>query len=156
MSAITKNDFRQVMSLFATGVAVVTARGKNGAEGATISALSSVSLDPLLLLICLKRGSSTCLAIEESGEFSLSILSKKQEDMAMFFATPSAEKNIETATFCHENGGLFVQDALAHISCKVKEKLAGGTHEIFLSEPVGISGTSNEPLLYYKGKFNLF
>ncbi len=151
-----RDDFRKAMSHFATGVAVVTAQGEQGAQGATISALSSVSLDPVLLLVCLNRKSSTYKAIAESGRFALSILSKNQEDKAYFFASPALDKNVETETLCHENGSLFVKDALVHISCSVKETLTGGSHEIFLGSPDYVKVTGTEPLLYFKGGFNLF
>jgi flavin reductase (DIM6/NTAB) family NADH-FMN oxidoreductase RutF len=158
MTSITSDDFRRAMSHFATGVAVVTARGDDGEQGATISALSSVSLDPLTLLICLNRRSATCQAIEQSGRFGLSILASHQEAVARRFAKPAQDKVTGTDELRHRDGSVFVQDALAHIAAEVVETLRGGTHEIFLARPVHValnSQAGDGPLLYFKGAFDL-
>lgn len=157
MTDLTSDAFRKAMAHFATGVAVVTASSDEGEQGATISALSSVSLDPLTLLICLNRRSATCRAIEQSQRFGLSILSNEQEGIARHFAMPSHAKSMDEHCVRHEDGSCFVRDALVQIGVEVVETLRGGTHEIFLARPVHI--TMNEdvekPLLYYRGTFDL-
>lgn len=158
MDTVTSDMFRRAMSHFATGVAVVTARGAEGDCGATISALSSVSLDPLTLLVCLHRKSATCRAIEESGTFGLSILNKAQQDMAMHFAGKSDGKSFDEYCVQSESGHFFVRDALVQIGVSVVETLRGGTHEIFLAKPVSIGfhpDQGSQPLLYFRGAFDL-
>lgn len=158
MHTVTSDTFRRAMSHFATGVAVVTARGTEGECGATISALSSVSLDPLTLLVCLHRKSATCSAIEESGAFGLSILNKAQQGMAMHFAGKSDEKSFDDYCVQNDNGHFFVRDSLVKIGVSVVETLRGGTHEIFLAKPVSIEfhpDRASQPLLYFRGAFDL-
>ncbi|WP_367161139.1 flavin reductase family protein (plasmid) [Kozakia baliensis] len=158
MTAVTSEAFRKAMAHFATGVAVVMARSDEGEQAATISALSSVSLDPLTLLVCLNRNSATCRAIEVSGRFGLSILTRDQEAIAMHFARPSHAKSVDEHAVRHEDGTSFVRDALVRIGVEVVETLRGGTHEIFLARPLHISMNENAqsaPLLYYRGAFDL-
>lgn len=158
MTDLNSDVFRKAMAHFATGVAVVTANSDDGAQGATISALSSVSLDPLTLLICLNRRSSTCQAIEKSRTFGLSILAADQEAIARHFAMPAHAKSAED-DYCvrHEDGSRFVKGALVQIGLEVVETLRGGTHEIFLGRPMHITMNENtdKPLLYYRGTFDL-
>ena len=158
MTSVTSDVFRKAMAHFATGVAVVTATSDEGEQGATIIALSSVSLDPLTLLICLNRKSATCRAIEQSQRFGISILTNSQEGIARHFAMPSHAKSMDEHCIRHDDGTCFVRDALVQIGVEVIETLRGGTHEIFLARPVHI--TMNEdgempPLLYYRGTFDL-
>ncbi|GAJ29695.1 flavin reductase family protein [Acidomonas methanolica] len=158
MTEVTSDVFRLAMAHFATGVAVVTAEGEQGEQGATISALSSVSLDPLTLLICVNRASATCRAVEHAGRFALSILSREQEAVARHFALPSGGKDDAVPMHRHEDGRLFVKDALVEIGCTVVETLRGGTHEIFLARPDHITMNSRAdaaPLLYFRGSFSL-
>ncbi|KXV71532.1 flavin reductase family protein [Acetobacter cerevisiae] len=158
MTMVTSDAFRNAMAHFATGVAVVTAHGAEGECGATISAFSSVSLDPLTLLICLHHKSATCRAIEESGTFGISILRSNQKDMAMYFAGKSDGKSFGQYCVKHESGNFFVKDALVHIGVNVVETLRGGTHEIFLAQPLSIDfhpDQSSQPLVYFRGAFEL-
>ncbi|MBS0980730.1 MULTISPECIES: flavin reductase family protein [Acetobacter] len=158
MTSVTSDAFRSAMSHFATGVAVITARGTEGECGATISAFSSVSLDPLTLLICLHHKSATCRAIEETGKFGISILRSDQKDMAMHFAGRSEGKSFDQYCVRDENGHFFVKDALVQISVSVVETLRGGTHEIFLARPESIEfhqDQSSQPLVYFRGAFDL-
>ena len=84
--------FRKAMSHLATGVSVVTAKGVDCEHGATISALTSVSMEPLLLLICLHRKSATYRAVAEAGTFGLSILGDDHKNVALLFASRNADK----------------------------------------------------------------
>ncbi|GBQ34068.1 flavin reductase [Gluconacetobacter azotocaptans] len=158
MTGVTADEFRKAMSHFATGVAVVMAAGDEGEHGATISALSSVSLDPLTLLVCLNRKSATCRAIEKNGSFGLSILRRDQADIARHFAMPAHAKIVHDHGIRHADGTSFVRGALVQIGLEVVETLRGGTHEVFMARPLHIAmnvRSEVEPLLYYRGTFDL-
>ncbi|NVN10507.1 flavin reductase family protein [Nguyenibacter vanlangensis] len=158
MISVTSDDFRRAMAHFATGVAVVTTTGAGGEQGATISALSSVSLDPLTLLICLNRRSATCRSIEKSRRFGISILASHQEAIARRYAMPAQDKIVGEDEVRHPDGTLFIQEALVHIGTEVIETLRGGTHEIFLARPVHVTMNPDPdvgPLLYFRGAFDL-
>src|SRR5687768_1539551 len=83
-------DLRRLMSRWATGVAVVTSRDDTGPRGATTNALTSLSLDPPLVLVALDRGSNTLRAVRSSGRFCVNVLASDQEDMARRFATKAS------------------------------------------------------------------
>ncbi|GEN61644.1 flavin reductase family protein [Acetobacter nitrogenifigens] len=158
ITAVTSDEFRRAMAHFATGVAVVTSTDAEGEQGATISALSSVSLDPVTLLICLNRRSATCRAVEKTQRFGLSILERGQEDVARHYAMPADKKTGDLPVDRHDDGSLFVPDALVQISAEVIETLRGGTHEIFLARPLHIrlnEKADSGPLLYFRGAFEL-
>src|SRR4030088_636187 len=86
--------FREVFGRFATGVAVITSAGPTGAGGMTANALCSLSLDPLLALVCFENGARTLPIVREAGRFGVNILSAHQEHLAGVFASklPEAEK----------------------------------------------------------------
>ncbi|WP_040507304.1 flavin reductase family protein [Gluconobacter morbifer] len=156
MTTPHEQDFRRAMSHFATGVAVVTAKGSEGEQGATISALTSVSLDPLLLLICLHRGSSTYRAIAEAGTFGLSILNNSHKDVAMLFASRTGDKFASEVIERAEDGTVFVRDALVKMHCELVETFQGGTHALFMARPTSITVDSEQaPLLYFQGQLGM-
>src|SRR5919198_2861818 len=87
-------EFRAVLSAYATGVTVVTAVGPAGPSGATANAVTSLSLDPPLMLACLDRGSRTLAVVEATGRFAVNALGAGQADLARRFSTkdPHPEK----------------------------------------------------------------
>ena len=156
MTTPTDLDFRRAMSHFATGVAVVTTRSSAGEQGATISALTSVSLDPLLLLICLNRDSATYAAIAESGYFGLSVLNNSHKDVAMQFASRTADKFASDVIERSEDGTSFIKNALVQMHCEVVETFSGGTHALFMARPTSMKVQEDEaPLLYFQGKLGV-
>lgn len=156
MTTPNETDFRKAMSHFATGVAVVTAKGSEGEQGATISALTSVSLDPLLLLICLNRGSATYRAIAESGVFGLSILGNDHKDVAMLFASRTGDKFGSDVIERSADGTAFVRDSLVKMDCELVETFQGGTHALFMARPVSLELDENRaPLLYFQGQLGI-
>src|ERR1700736_2707350 len=86
--------FREVFGRFATGVAVITSAAASGAGGMTANALCSLSLDPLLALVCFENGARTLPIVRESSRFGVNVLSAEQESLAGIFASklPEAEK----------------------------------------------------------------
>ena len=111
-TTIDPRELRRLMSHWATGVAVITSRGETGPRGATTNALTSLSLDPLLVLVALDRSSNTLEAVRHSGRFCVNILGAGQEELARRFATKASGE----------------------------EKLAGVEHELIDEVPV-LGGT---------------
>src|SRR5438445_5609129 len=91
MAEIDRDSFREAMGLLPTGVTVVTAIGPRGRSGATASAVGSLSLDPMLMLVCLDRGSRTLRSVEEAGRFGIDVLAAEQEPIARKFSTKADE-----------------------------------------------------------------
>src|SRR5215470_3072361 len=88
---VSPEEFRSALTAYATGVTVVTAVGQNGPSGATANAVTSLSLDPPLMLACLDRGSRTLTSVRAQGRFGVNALAAGQEDLARRFARKDDE-----------------------------------------------------------------
>ncbi|MCU0314257.1 MAG: flavin reductase family protein [Solirubrobacteraceae bacterium] len=147
--------FREVMGRLACGVAVVTAEGPDGPAGLTTTAITSVSLEPLLLLACLDRGSRTLPALEAAGRFAVSLLREGQDDVARVFASKRPMPEKFAAALHHPEDGVPVIDgALAWLTCDVRELLPGGDHVIAIGAVTALDADpEGRPLLYFRGEF---
>jgi flavin reductase (DIM6/NTAB) family NADH-FMN oxidoreductase RutF len=153
---LTPEEFRDVIGHFASGVTVITAAHGGGAKGTTASAVSSLSLEPPMVLICLNKTSSTARAISDAGRFAVNILGEDQADEAMRFAKrskPGQDKFAGIAVEYGAEGEPLLADALATLECHVAEQVTGGTHFVFLAEVERASARSGAPLAYFRGKF---
>lgn len=156
-SPVDPDAYRRAIGGFATGVAVVTAVGPDGPAGLTTNAVSSLSLDPLLLLVCFDNGSRTLPAVRHQGRFGVSILREDQEDVARVFASkrPGPEKLAAVLHRVHE-GVPVVDDAAAWIVCELRELLPGGDHTIGIGEVRDVGeDPSAAPLLFHRGAFGV-
>lgn len=148
---IDEARWRRIMGHWATGVSVVTSLGLAGPRGATATALTSLSLDPLLLLVCFSHASNTLRAVRESGRLGVNILSADQEQVAHRFAVkqPADDKfaDIAYTVVCETP---VIDGTLAWAVCDVHEELRGGDHAIVIAAPLeGDVADGFEPLLHY-------
>ena len=151
--AVDQDVFRDVIGRFASGVTVITTTEQGRDHGTTASAVSSLSMDPPMVLVCLNRTSDTQAAILSSGVFGVNILAEDQDRIAYKFAKKGEDKFDGVAVDRGATGVPLVRDALAHIECEVKETVAGGTHTVFLAEVQQAAGREGPPLTYFRGKF---
>lgn len=145
--------YRRLMGRFATGVAVVTVNDEGHCFGATVNSLTSVSLDPLLLLICLRDESRLLAKILEKRQFSISILAEHQENVSGYYArSSSSRENIE-----HEFDQDFasIAGAIAGFQCQLESVYPGGDHKVVLGHVVKMLGCESPlaPLIYHEGKY---
>ena len=155
-TSVDQGLYRDVIGRFASGVTVVTTRADKRDFGTTASAVSSLSMQPPMLLICLNRTSETQAAILQSKRFVVNVLAEGQEEVAKRFATKAASK-FEAGEVVRSHKGLpMVQGALAHLECTVAETATGGTHTVFLSEVEQADASDGGPLTYYRGRFGRF
>lgn len=145
--------FRDVISRFASGVTVITTTAGDSDHGTTASAVSSLSMDPPMLLICLNRTSDTQAAILESGVFGVNILAEDQGQIAYQFAKKGQDKFAGVGIRRGRTGVPLVEDALAHLECEVDETVTGGTHTVFLARVKEAAGKEGTPLTYFRGRF---
>jgi 3,4-dihydroxy-2-butanone 4-phosphate synthase len=149
---------RDVMGHFATGVSVVTARGEDGEPvGTTANAISSVSLDPPLLLACLARNSETLAAIRETGRLAINILADEQRHHSDRFAKKGDAVRADEVEFTdHELGVPTIPDALATIACEVESIYPAGDHEIVVAVAHHLEHREQgaKPLLFYRGAYS--
>ena len=151
---MTPKEFRDIIGHFASGVTVITALHDGQPFGATASAVSSLSLEPPMVLICLNKTSTTQQAVAGSGRFAVNILGEDQADEAMRFATKkTADKFKGLSVVDGEWGEPLLGDALAILECRVVEEVTGGTHSVFLAEVDRASARTGTPLAYFRGQF---
>src|SRR6476619_6011647 len=136
-----------------SGVVVITTSDDGTPHGMTVSAVSSLSLDPPMLLVCLHSASGTQEAVRRSGRFAVNILAEDQGALAERFAKPAANKFEGVAVRSGRTGVPLLEGALAVVECHVTEAVAGGTHRVFLGEVRHAEATEGSPLAYFRGKF---
>ena len=146
--------FRGVIGSFMSGVVVITTTSDGQRHGATVSAVSSLSLDPPMLLVCLHASSATQDAVSRSGRFAVNILAEGQGDIAERFARSSSTDKFDGVAVRTGQTGVPVLDgALAVVECRVAEAVTGGTHRVFLGQVLHAEATEGSPLAYFRGKF---
>lgn len=153
-SVINGKQLRDAVGRFASGVTVVTALSEEGAPvGCTVSAFSSVSLDPPLVLVCIDSGRFMHHALTTGAGFVVNVLAADQAALALSFARPSDDK-FAGVPFQRSPGGIPMLDgALAHLHCSRHSVLDGGDHAIVLGQVTDIGTADGEPLLYSQGAF---
>jgi flavin reductase (DIM6/NTAB) family NADH-FMN oxidoreductase RutF len=142
------------MASLPTGVTIVTASGADGPAGATANAVCSLSIEPMLMLACLDRGSRTLLAVQAADRFGVSVLHRGQEPTARAFATkaPVAEKwdGVEWT----DRGGIpAIDGALVWIACDLRDVLAAGDHVIVTGEVTDLETSEGDPLVFHGGEY---
>jgi flavin reductase (DIM6/NTAB) family NADH-FMN oxidoreductase RutF len=147
--------FRGCVGEFATGVAVVTAEHESVAAGMTLNSFTSVSLEPLLVLVSLANGSRTLHATRPSDRFAVSILGRGQAEVALDFSQPWAPFPMGHVERDRE-GFLSVSGAVAVLRCRVERIEDGGDHTLVLGEVISITHGGGEPLLFHRGRFGGF
>jgi 3-hydroxy-9,10-secoandrosta-1,3,5(10)-triene-9,17-dione monooxygenase reductase component len=154
MSPLDPARFRAAMAMLPTGVTVVSAAGPDGPAGATANAVCSLSIEPMLMLACLDRGSRTLLAVQAANRFGISVLHAGQEQTARAFATkaPVAEK-WDGVAWSERDGIPAIDDALAWIACDLRDVIAGGDHVIVTGEVRDLASGEGDPLVFSGGEY---
>jgi flavin reductase (DIM6/NTAB) family NADH-FMN oxidoreductase RutF len=159
MSAMTRLDplaLRRTMGRFATGVAVITTSLDGVPHGMTVNSLTSVSLDPPLLLVCFTRGARTAECVEASGRFAVNILGARQEHVSNTFAR-RGEDHFDGLDLPTAAGGVpLIPGALAQAVCSVDRVLDGGDHVVVLGAVEEVFHRDGAPLLFFGGTYGDF
>jgi 3-hydroxy-9,10-secoandrosta-1,3,5(10)-triene-9,17-dione monooxygenase reductase component len=151
---VDPDRYRTVFGHFATGVAVVTAAGPAGEGGMTANAVCSVSLDPMLALVCFEQRARTLPLVRDAGRFAVNVLRTGSEDVARVFASkvPEAQK-LRDAPHRIEAGMPILDAALAWIVCDLRDLIPTGDHEIAIGQVVAMDLADGDPLLWYRGGY---
>lgn len=152
-------EFRRVMGHFASGVTVVTTvRGDGEPCGLTASAVCSVSVNPVLLLVCVEHGADSHDCIVTAGRFAVNVLADEGgESLSRRFATYEVEDKFRGVAFREEITGAPVLEAsLAWLDCRISQAVEAGDHTIFLGEVVAGDAREGTPLVYYRGGYGRF
>jgi len=156
-AVITATEFRQAMGQFATGVTVITSVDAAGQPvGTTANAVSSLSLDPPLLLACFDQSSRTLAAIQAHGAFVVNVLAAPQEELSANFARRGLAAVWDSVA--HRpgpTGSPRLHGVLAALECTVEHRLPGGDHEIVVGRVRHVQAGDAEaaPLLFWRGRY---
>jgi 3-hydroxy-9,10-secoandrosta-1,3,5(10)-triene-9,17-dione monooxygenase reductase component len=137
-----------------TGVTVIGAIAPSGPAGATASAVCSLSLEPMMMLACLDRGSRTLLAVQGADRFSINVLGTRQRRAAEVFATKVAqpEKWASVEWRQHEQVPL-IEGCPAHVICSLHDVISAGDHVIITGNVREVEASPGDPLVYHGGLF---
>ena len=155
MQTVAPQRFRAVMGHFTTGVTVVTANSEAGPVGMTANAVCSLSLEPLLLLVCFANEARTLPLIAGSKRFGVNVLAAGQEDLAQLFASklPEAEK-FAGVQHSVQDGIPVIDGVLAWVGCTLQELIPGGDHTIGIGKVTAAEeGEGSKPLVWYRGEY---
>ncbi|HWD01181.1 MAG TPA: flavin reductase family protein [Amycolatopsis sp.] len=145
---------RATMGRFATGVAVVTTSAADGPHGMTVNSLTSVSLSPPLILVCLTTGARTTDAVLARGRFALNVLSARQEPLALRFARRGENHFAGLPVTTGSHAVPVIPDALAHLECAVHSALPAGDHHVVLGSVLTTCARDGDPLGFVGGRFS--
>jgi flavin reductase (DIM6/NTAB) family NADH-FMN oxidoreductase RutF len=153
-------EFRNTVGSFATGVTVITTRGREDDDvyGMTANAFSSVSLDPPLVLICVISGTVGAETIERNRVFAVNVLGAHQEPISRFFASrdrPSGRAAFAGLPhFAAATGSPILERTAAFLDCRVRDMHEAGDHVIFIGEVIALGvDPATKPLLFHGGAY---
>lgn len=151
---VQPDELRRFAGQFPTGVAVVTTRDRSGRKhGITINAVTSLSLDPALLLVCLDSRSNTLTALLESGCFCLHFLRTDQEPLSRAFARKHDDKFGDLDFEIGRTGSPVLGDVVAAGECRVSASYPGGDHVIVVAAVEHVRVAGGEPLIFHRGRY---
>jgi flavin reductase (DIM6/NTAB) family NADH-FMN oxidoreductase RutF/DNA-binding GntR family transcriptional regulator len=148
--------FRHVVGHLASGVTVLTTAHDDHAYGMTASSVTSLSLDPPLMLACVNNAVPTASAVTNAGKYVVNVLGEGQGELAHQFAAPSSDKFRDVRVHIGKLGLPVLTDALAHLECDVVEQFGGGTHSVFIGHVRSATAGAGQPLTYFRGDFGRF
>ena len=151
-------EFRRILGHWASGVAIVTTCDADGrACGLTANAITSLSLEPLLVLVCVEKNADTHDCIRRSRSFAVNILGHDGERIARRFSVWEIDRKFDGLAYhAEQTGSPVLDDALAWIDCRLHTEYEGGDHTIFIGEVVAGDAVQGAPLLYYRGGYGRF
>ncbi len=154
---VAPQDFIAAMGLAATGVSVVTTDGPHGRFGLTVSAVSSVSAEPPLVLVCINRKSPATTALDVNGTFAVNLLAHHNRAYAETFAgRPREGKPFDFANHAWREGEMglpLVLDATAAFECETHHSVDAGTHRIYIGRVIAAHKGASAPLVYCNRAF---
>ena len=148
-------DLRSIMRYFASAVTVVTGALDTGELfGLTVSAFFSVSLEPPLVLICIRNESSATDLLRKSMRYCVNILAEEQQTIAETFSLAGEAGRFQNLDFYVGKGGSpIIRGTIGYIDCKISEVLPGGDHTLFVGEAIDVRGEDKKPLLYLNRRY---
>jgi flavin reductase (DIM6/NTAB) family NADH-FMN oxidoreductase RutF len=155
--SLTASEFREAMGRFATGVTVVTVDEDGEIHGMTANAFCSVSLDPMLVLVCVDQRARTHAHLHARKRFGVNILCSAQQAISEYYArSTETHQHAESAGARFErtpHGTPVLAGALAYLECRLHSTQPAGDHTIFIAEVEDVVVRAGEPLLFFRGRY---
>jgi flavin reductase (DIM6/NTAB) family NADH-FMN oxidoreductase RutF len=156
--SLSPAEFRKATGCFATGVTIITLDLDGEVQGMTANAFASVSLDPLLLLVCVDHSARTHAHMHAKKRFGINILAEHQREISEYYALPvhtheRAEEEAGARFDRTAQGTPILHGALAYLECKLQSAEKAGDHTIFIAEVEDVVVRHGEPLLFFRGKY---
>src|SRR5215471_6126959 len=151
-------EFRRAMGSFATGVTIITVDLEGEVHGMTANAFASVSLDPLLVLVCVDHTTRTHSHLHAKKRFGVNVLSEDQRVISEYYARPDrTHENAEAEAGARfdrtEHGTPMLHGALAYLECRLQSAEDAGDHTIFIAQVEDVVVGQGSPLLFFRGKY---
>ncbi|WP_158738117.1 flavin reductase family protein [Alteribacillus sp. YIM 98480] len=150
---VNARTFRNALGCFSTGVTVITVHGGDEPHAMTANAVSSVSLEPPILLICVDHRAKCLEKIQKAGYFGVNVLKNEQLDVSKYFANQKVEGVPSFSFETEQRKAPFLADALVNLECHVVREVEVGDHTVFFGEVHDIKTDEGDPLCFYKGKY---
>lgn len=151
---LEKKRFRDALGHFATGVCAVTAISEHGPTGMTANAITSLSLEPMLMIVCFDQTARTRHAAHASGRVAVSVLSIEQEDISKKFASKASEQEkFAGVTWTERSGAPVLDGCLAWFAGDLQDLIPGGDHDIGILAVKEFEAIGGEPLVYHRGAY---
>ena len=156
--SLDAGEFRKAMGCFATGVTIITLDLEGDVHGMTANSFASVSLDPMLVLVCVDRRAATHAHLQAKKRFGINVLCEDQRMISEYYARH--ERTHERAE--QEAGARFdrtalgtpmLRGALAYLECRLHSAQDAGDHTIFIAEVEDAVVREGQPLIFFRGKY---
>lgn len=156
---VTQDEFRLAMGTFSTGVTVITVDDAGKVEGMTANAFASVSLDPMLVLVCVDHKARTHAHLSARKRFGINVLSEHQRKISEHYALadrdPAVAEQAAGAKFDRtQHGTPVLHGALAYMECRLQTTYEAGDHTIFIAEVEDVVVHEGQPLLYFQSAYH--
>ena len=156
-NSIDSDQFRRACGLWGSGVSIVTTVDAAGTPyGLTMNAVSSLSLNPAMFLVCVDNGSDTLPPMLESRVYCVNILTQQQQDLSNRFAKKGQDKFSGVTWSSGVTSAPIIAQTLISLECEVSNVYEGGDHQIFCGVVRGLvsnEAADAEPLLFYSGRY---
>lgn len=156
---IAPDAFRRVMGHFVTGVTVVTTLDGDEPQGITVNALSSVSLQPPLVMVALDRRRFITPAVQQAGRYAVNVLPEDQQALSDCFAGAPVQPGRDAFCGARWTAGAtglpLITGAIATLECTVIQTFQAGDHELFIGRVDAMANVEPHPmpLLYYRRQY---
>ena len=155
---VIQAEFRKAMGSFATGVTVITVDYEGEVHGMTANAFASVSLDPMLVLVCVDHRARTHAHLTARKRFGVNVLAENQRAVSEYYADPNpdhryAEREARARFDRTQHGTPVLHGALAYLECRLHTAQDAGDHTIFIAEVEDVVVRAGDPLLYFRSEY---